>query len=262
MVLLVFSGFIFSFDGGEGGNGFVGLAGSLPFSDDFTARLPAETEAVDRTEVDDGVFLNAVAFSGVVRVTGLVVPFAVCVDAFRARDVATEAVLASEGRLPLADEAEARAGAGAFGDRDVTLRAELEVVEEVDILRVRARESRLDTDSRAVLNAEEAVDVSLLLDIDKVDGGRDDGDGGGRRVVFSAAFLRIVDACERTEVTDAADDFGRCTFVTVTGARAPTPGRLEDADVPACAANAADDELPFVMLSARLSVCAPRVGCN
>lgn len=273
IVLLVFpgsSGLRFSFEGGDG-NGFAALTGSLPFwAAGFAAalRLLGVADAVDRMDVDDGVFRNAVDFSGVVFTfgTGFGVPFGVCVDAFLTREVATDVVLASEGRLGLVLAEEGKAGVGAPGDRDVVLRpADVDVVEsveEVEILR-----DRPAIDSRAVLKADDVVDVSLRLDIDNVDEGRGEGGAGGRSVdwpVVPAAFLRIVDACDRTDDTDAAEDFGRCTVVTTIvslpfsdagarGARAPTPGRLDVADVPACAANSFEGPL-LTMLSAKLPV--------
>jgi len=187
IVLLVLpgsSGLIFSFEGGDG-NGFAALAGSLPFSVAgfaTTLRLLAAADAVDRMEVDDGVFRNTDDFSGVVFTfgTGFGVPFVVCVDAFLAREVATDVVLASEGRLGLVAAEEGKAGAGTPGDRDVALRAAdvdvVESVEEVEILR-----DRPAIDSRAVLKADDVVDVSLRLDIDTVDEGRGEGGGGGGR---------------------------------------------------------------------------------
>lgn len=196
ILLLVFagsSGLIFSFEGGDG-SGLTGLATSLPLSiADFVAtfRFPeGAADAVDRIDVEEGVFRNAVDFSGVVFGfgTGLGVAFVVCADVFRARDVATDAVLASEGRRGRVTFDEGKAGAGVRGDRDVDV---VERVEEVDILR-----DRPAMDSRAVLKAEDVVDVSLLPDIDNVDGGRGEV-GGGRSVDWPevpAAFLRIVDA--------------------------------------------------------------------
>lgn len=57
---------------------------------------------------------------------------------------------------------------------------------------------------RAVSNA---VEFSLVDEVESVDAGRE-GDGGGRSVEGPAAVLRIVEVVERVDLTEAATDFG------------------------------------------------------
>lgn len=227
IVLLVFgrlAGSTFSLDG-IFGNGLLIGESPLPacfFSSDVgdfltgCLRLVGDFDAVERIDVVEGVLRTA---SCLPAVAVLVVE---AVETFRTRLAAVvdaDLTLASEerrGRFP------GNGGGGVWGERDADVRTEmLETVDVVETFRVRD-----ERDSRGVANVDDdAVDSSFLLALDATDGGRA-GTLGGRRVadvdalpVAAAAawFLRMVDACERvddTEATDGAIDFGRCTFVT------------------------------------------------
>lgn len=177
-------------------------------------------EAVDRTDVEEGVFFTVSKGPDLSSC-------AAGVDTFFAFDVATDdaTLEASDSRRRRGDGDGSGGGAEGLGDNALRVDT-VDCVEVVESLRDRA------TDSRAVLKVVDAVEASLLAERDADEVGLEAGEGCfGRRESPTLLFRAVdVDALDRTDETDGAFDFGRAKPAAETGGtRGPTPVRFDDA---------------------------------